>query len=148
MDNPTYEEGMSLASIPATDSQGGECQNLAYSDVGPHPQSNAVKLSCAEYEVPYSEAAAVSETVYENTNKIAESAFIDKEGATSGGVMEGNMSETVYNVPQHMESLQDEDDGCYSALGPTDYAILEPHIANPTHHQLPPPDEDYSHLQH
>lgn len=153
MDNPTYDEGMGLASLPATSSQDGvEYQNVAHnSDVGLNSQTSTTKLvSCDEYEELYSEAMDVNETVYENTDKMAESDLANKEETSNGGAMGGGaISETVYDVPEHTESVPAiEDNGCYSALGPTDYAILEPHITNQPQHQLPQADDDYAHLQH
>ena len=150
MDNPTYAEGIGLASLPATSSQDGvEYQNVTHnSDIGPNTSTTKL-VSCDEHEALYSEAMDINETVYENTDKMAEPELANKEGATNGGAMGEAISETVYDVPEHMESVPAiEDDGCYSALGPTDYAILEPHIANQPQHQLPPADDDYAHLQH
>ena len=50
------------------------------------------------------------------------------------GAGEGTTSET-----------KDDD---YSALGPTDYFTLQPHIPKPTQQQHPPANDEYSQLHH
>ena len=65
----------------------------------------------------------------------------------NGGLRQGTASEAVYDVPQAMDSVEDEN--CYSSLGPIDYSTLQPHIPKPTRTQLTPPNNDeYSCLQH
>ena len=153
MDNPTYDEGINLNSMPTTTStQERKFQNPIYFDTGPQSHSSTTQLMSDDYEGVYSEATAVSETLYENTDVMANERERPDKGVTNGGVTEGAaLTETVYEVPiQSRDSVEGsaEDDGCYSALGPTDYATLEPHITKPTQHQLAPTDDEYAHLQH
>ena len=149
MDNPTYDKGNSVAPS-ATDKDHEEdfqLQNPLYFDISPHqpnstnPHTNGVHMRVS------SNSNVAGETVYENpiTNAHKDHSTTVGRG-DSGGQNEEIAEAAPYEVPQTF--IHADNSNCYSALGLTDYATLEPHIAEPKQQQLFPDSNEYSQLQH
>ena len=149
MDNPTYEEGINVAPpvMEVHHEEDIQLQNPLYFDVGPHqhnisymyPQTKTNSMC----EGVYSDCEAVGETYYENPHNSNNDLFNEKEfnSELKGGIA----TAFPYEVPQALVNA--DNDNCYSAVGPTDYATLEPHVPQ-TKQQLPPDNDQYSQLHH
>ena len=108
---------------------------------------NTTKLPTI-FEALYTESALISGSS-DDTQNNGVPAVLSSEGEQNyyNGERNGTTSEVTYDVPQAMDSAED-DSNCYSSLGPIDYSTLQPHIPKPTQQQLPPTDDQYSCLQH
>ena len=111
----------------------------------------------AIFEALYTETTLISDSSYDTLNNSAPVVPTSKgernycNGGAHNNTRQRNRttSETTYDVPQTActESAEN-DNSCYSSLGPVDYSILQPHIPKPTQKPLPPTDDQYSCLQH
>ena len=150
MDNPTYAEGINVAPpvIEVHHEEDIQLQNPLYFDVDPHQHSISYMYPRAKtnstYEGVYSDCEAVGETYYENPHNSNENDFFNEKEFSSE--LNGGIAIPVpYEEPQAL--VHAINDKCYSAVGPTDYASLEPHIPQ-TKQQLPPDNDQYSQLHY
>ena len=144
IDNPNYEEGLDLAPLTREVHYERDFQNPIYSDVGANPTTTNASTH-QTHEGLYSETTLVSEATYVNVNDNSPQDYL--------------VPQTIINKQQKDHSrvnhngtgagtTSDARDDDYSALGPTDYFTLQPHIPKPIEQQLPPANDDYSQLHH
>lgn len=145
MDNPTYEEGVNVTPpvIEVHHEEDIQFQNPLYYDVSPHQHNISYMYQQTKtngmYGV-YSDCGAVGETYYENPHNSDRKDFFNEKDYNSE--LKGGIATPVpYEVPQAL--VHAVNDNCYSAVEPTDYASLEPHIPQ-TKQQLPPDNDQYS----
>ena len=144
MDNPTYDEGISVLQLAEVTAQGGGYQNPVYSNVGPRSQSTSTPPAEESLYNEISGTAASSVTV---CNVEVDAANRRRETKLNGAVAEAMTSGAMYDVvAQDFDRVKEE--SFYSALGKSAYATLEPHIPKASQQQLPPSDSEYSHLRH
>ena len=144
LDNPTYEEGINAATPVKKPhhEEDFQLQNPLYFNAGPHQQNTSYPQTNSTYEGVYSDCKAVNnETTYGNAHNTDQRDFPNADSELKGGIA----TAVPYEVPQTLVCANN--DKCYSAFGPTNYATLEPHI--PQTAQQPPPDNhQYSQIHH
>ena len=126
MDNPTYDENISVTPTTTTVVSNEEderlFQNPLYSDVCQYSSKNS------NPHHPYEDIKTDTpvSTSYENVH--GPGALSNEEFQNGGDIVS---------------------ESCYSALDhSTEYSTLEPHIPNPYQEQLQPSADDYSQLHH
>ena len=153
MDNPIYDVNINIGSPTVTNNSGDErdFQNSLYSDIGPTSKniSTTTKPSHnATFEQSgYTDGAVLSATPYEIPRKHVPTHVKVNNGMRQASVGMDS-SEAVYDMPPALDDMNDDDDNCYSVVGPTD--SNQPNLQYQGRHLTVSCDDssDYSHLQH
>ena len=152
IENPTYDEGHDLTPLAReVNKERDDQQRPIYSNVNAIPTTiNAIVNQT--YEGLYSDTTLVSEATYTNVNGNAPQDYLVPETVINKQRQKDHSRVNHHNgtaagegtTPPQSTSRDDN----YSALGPTDYFTLQPHIPKTTEQQLPPANDDYSQLHH
>ena len=153
MDNPVYDENINIVAPTAAnnshDVDERYFQNPLYSDIGPTSMNTTNKPTRdATIEQPgYTDSTVLSETTYETQCQ-----HIPTQVKVNNGMRQASVgmdsSEAVYDMPPALDDMNDDDDNCYSVVGPTDSS--QPNLQHERQHLTVSCDDsgDYSHLQH
>ena len=151
MDNPVYDENInivtSIASNNSHDIDKRTFQNLLYSDIGPASFNTTNKHNATFEQHGYTDSAVLSETTYEiPCQHIPTHVNMNNEMRQANVGMDS--SEAVYDMSPDLDDMNDDDDNCYSVVGPTDSS--QPNLQHQGQHLTVSCDDsgDYSHLQH
>ena len=151
MDNPVYDENINIVTPIATnnshDIDKRTFQNPLYSDIGP-ASLNTTNKHNATFEQPgYTDSAVFSETPYEIPCQHIPT-HVNKNNEMRQANVGMDSSEAVYDMPPALDDMNDDDDNCYSVVGPTDSS--QPNFQHEGQHLTVSCDDsgDYSHLQH
>ena len=102
----------------------------------------------ATFEQPgYTDSAVLSETTYEiPCQHIPTHVNVNNEMRQASVGMDS--SEAVYDMPPALDDMNDDDDNCYSVVGPTNSS--QPNLQHEGQRLTVSCDDsaDYSHLQH
>ena len=153
MDNPVYDENINIGPPTAINNSHDErdFQNPLYSDIDPTSMnSNTTNkpTPSATFEQPgYTDSAVPSEAPYEIPCKHVPTHVKENYGRKQASVGMDS-SEAVYDMPPALDDMNDDDDNCYSVVGPTDSS--QPNFQREGQHLTVSRDDsgDYSHLQH
>ena len=153
MDNPVYDENINIVTPIATnnshDIDERTLQTPLYSDIGPTSMNTTNKLThnTTFEQLGYTDSAVPSETTYEIPCSHVPIHVLVNNGMRQASVGMDS-SEAVYDMPQALDDMNDDDDNCYSVVGPTDSS--QPNLQHERQHLTVSCDDssDYSHLQH
>ena len=130
MDNPTYDENIIIQRLP------------------PEPQAQAHQPNTTEQRPQNPQQANYYKSISRDTMN-SENVYhvLEQPTITTNREEMRSSLEATYAVPE--DAMPGAcDDNCYSALGPADYSILEPHLSGGVRQQPAVVEDDYSRLQH
>ena len=125
MDNPVYDENINIVHVTpiatndSHDIDERTFQNPLYSDIGPTSMNTTNKHNATFEQPGYTDSAVLSETTYEiPCQHIPTHVNMNNEMRQASVGMDS--SEAVYDMPPALDDMNDDDDNCYSVVGPTD----------------------------
>ena len=138
MDNPVYDENINIVTPTTTNNS---------HDIDKRTFQNPLKHNATFEQPGYTDSAVLSETTYEiPCQHIPTHVNMNNEMRQASVGMDS--SEAVYDMPPALDDMNDDDDNCYSVVGPTDSS--QPNLQHEGQHLTVSCDDsgDYSHLQH